>query len=294
MTVISMTGFARVEGRHKQTHWVLEARSVNGRNFDFKARFPQGYESLESTARELAKSHFSRGQIQLNLSLKRNDTESLMINRVVLEAYIEAGRMLVQSGKVKPARLDGLLGLKGVIVSENDGALDDERLKSALSADFERICTALKESRRQEGAALLTILSGQLDRLEANLIQAMQYSDEQAKIISTRFENRLNALWRELNLGPELNERVLQEAAIAAVKADVTEELDRLGAHLNAARVLLEQVTSQGRTLDFLAQEFMREANTLCAKSAINTLTHIGLELKSIIDQFREQCQNVE
>ena len=122
----------------------------------------------------------------------------------------------------------------------------------------------------------------------------MQYSDEQAKIISTRFENRLNALWRELNLGPELNERVLQEAAIAAVKADVTEELDRLGAHLNAARVLLEQVTSQGRKLDFLAQEFMREANTLCAKSAINTLTHIGLELKSIIDQFREQCQNVE
>ncbi|WP_040309605.1 YicC/YloC family endoribonuclease [Asticcacaulis biprosthecium] len=293
MTIASMTGFARVEGSAGDTAWVIEVRSVNGRSLDVKYRFPPGFEAVERLGRELVKGRLTRGQVTLNVSVSSATGKgSVGINHDVLAAYLDAGHDLIKAGKVKKPRLDGLLSLRGVIDSASDDREGlDEAGEAALGADLARAFDGLKAAREAEGRALNAILKSQLVAMAAALERAKSLAAQQVEIIRDRFTRRMNELLAD-QAGFE--ERVLQEAAVLAAKADVREELDRLTSHIDQAHGLIDGEPAPGRKLDFLAQEFMREANTLCSKAAFIELTQTGLELKSVIDQFREQTQNVE
>ncbi|MFT4091971.1 MAG: YicC/YloC family endoribonuclease [Asticcacaulis sp.] len=287
----SMTGFSRIEGNHGDTQWVFEGRSVNGRSLDVKLRLPSGFEAVERAAKELARTRFQRGQVSLSLNLKRPEIRSdFTVNQTVLNHYLEIGNSLLAQGQATMPSLDGLLALKGVIDTQSDETETDEGLEAALLAGLEAALDGLKQSRQDEGAALFAVLTQHLSAMAVCVSQAEALSGQQVQVIRERFERRLAELLPEA----DMQERILQEAAVLAVKADVREELDRLKVHIVSAHQLLGQKTSQGRKLDFLSQEFMREANTLCSKAAFTELTQTGLELKSIIDQFREQIQNVE
>ncbi|EGF90774.1 yicC-like protein [Asticcacaulis biprosthecium C19] len=288
-----MTGFARVEGSAGDTAWVIEVRSVNGRSLDVKYRFPPGFEAVERLGRELVKGRLTRGQVTLNVSVSSATGKgSVGINHDVLAAYLDAGHDLIKAGKVKKPRLDGLLSLRGVIDSASDDREGlDEAGEAALGADLARAFDGLKAAREAEGRALNAILKSQLVAMAAALERAKSLAAQQVEIIRDRFTRRMNELLAD-QAGFE--ERVLQEAAVLAAKADVREELDRLTSHIDQAHGLIDGEPAPGRKLDFLAQEFMREANTLCSKAAFIELTQTGLELKSVIDQFREQTQNVE
>ena len=214
------------------------------------------------------------------------------INEAVLERYLALGAPLVAAGRAGPPALDGLLGLRGVI--EAAEADDDPEAQSALEAavalSVGAALEALATSRREEGLALTSVLIGLVDKIEALVGQAWTLAEGQPAAIKERFEKRMTELAGE-TVGAD---KIVAEAAAMAVKADVREELDRLRAHVDAARGHIATDGPQGRRLDFLTQEFMREANTLCSKSALGALTTVGLELKATIEQFREQVQNVE
>lgn len=288
-----MTGFARREGALGSWTWAIEARSVNGRNLEVRYRGPPGFETLERVVREIAQARFQRGQIGLSLQAKRAETTGeIRINQDLLGRYLAAVAPLVESGRASTPSADGLLALRGVIESgEPAGEIAGrEALEGAITSDFERALDDLTTSRAEEGRALQGHLAGFLDQIETLVAGARSAADSQGALIRDRFARRLDDLVGEA--APQ--ERILQEAAVMAVRADVREELDRLTAHAGAARTLLAEAMSAGRRLDFLAQEFMREANTLTAKSASPALTAIGLELKAVIDRLREQVQNVE
>ncbi|ESQ73872.1 YicC/YloC family endoribonuclease [Asticcacaulis sp. AC402] len=293
MPLASMTGFARVEGGAGETAWVIELRSVNGRNLDVKYRFPPGFEAVERLGRELVKGRLQRGQVSLSVSVNTAGSKGgVSINHDVLAAYLDAGHDLIKSGKVKAPRLDGLLALRGVVDiggDEREGL--DAAGEAALGADLARGLDGLKAAREAEGRSLDAILKTQLVSMAASLERGKSLAAQQVEVIRDRFTRRMNELLAD-QAGFE--ERVLQEAAVLAAKADVREELDRLASHIDQAHALIDGESAPGRKLDFLAQEFMREANTLCSKSAFIELTQTGLELKSVIDQFREQTQNVE
>ncbi|ESQ92495.1 hypothetical protein ABAC460_03090 [Asticcacaulis sp. AC460] len=293
MAIASMTGFARIEGGAGDCAWTIEVRSVNGRSLDVKYRFPAGFEAVERLGRELVKGRLTRGQVTLNVSVNSATAKGgVSINTDVLTAYLDAGHELIKSGKVKKPRLDGLLSLRGVIDNGGDDREGlDEAGEAALGADLARAFDGLKAAREAEGRALDTILKSQLVAMAAALERAKTLAAQQVEVIRDRFTRRMNELLAD-QAGFE--DRVLQEAAVLAAKADVREELDRLTAHIDQAHALLDNEPAPGRKLDFLSQEFMREANTLCSKSAFTELTQTGLELKSVIDQFREQTQNVE
>jgi uncharacterized protein (TIGR00255 family) len=293
MTLASMTGFARVEGGHDNLTWTLEMRSVNGRGLDIKYRFPAGFEVVEKTGRDLAKSRFQRGQMNLTVSVSSAGAKAgVTLNKDVLEFYLDASRALIDAGEAVTPSVDGLLSLRGVIEAAGDErmALGAEA-EGALAADMATLFDGLKAAREDEGRALEGILKGHLIAMAASVVRAKSLADQQVEAIRERFTRRLNELLPEAQ---DFEERVLQEAALLATKADVREELDRLTSHLDQAHQLIDAEGAPGRKLDFLAQEFMREANTLCSKSAFIELTQTGLELKAVIDQFREQSQNVE
>lgn len=293
MAISGMTGFGRAEGALGAWTWAAEARSVNGRNLEVRFRGPPGFESLERAAREGAQSRFQRGQVTVGVQAKRSETaQAVRINLEQLERYLEAARPLVEAGRAAPPAMDGLLSLRGVIEAD-DGEQDPEAmaaLEAAMAGSLALALDGLLEARRQEGAQLLPVLTGQLDRIAELVVQAADQAAGQPAAIKARFEARLKELAGEA----AGEDRIVQEAAAMAVKADVREELDRLAGHVEAARGLLANDGAVGRWLDFLTQEFMREANTLCSKSALSALTATGLELKAVIEQFREQVQNVE
>ena len=293
MSLASMTGFARIEGSYNSMTWTLEMRSVNGRGLDIKYRFPAGFEAVEKTGRDLAKSRFQRGQMNLTVSVGSAAAKTgVTLNKDVLEFYLEASRALIDAGEAVTPSVDGLLGLRGVIEAAGDERADlDAEAEAALAADLAALFDHLKEARESEGRALEGILKGHLIAMAACVERAKALADQQVEAIRERFTRRLNELLPEAQ---DFAERVLQEAALLATKADVREELDRLASHLDQAHQLIDGEAAPGRKLDFLAQEFMREANTLCSKSAFIELTQTGLELKAVIDQFREQTQNVE
>ncbi|ESQ80318.1 YicC/YloC family endoribonuclease [Asticcacaulis sp. YBE204] len=293
MTLSSMTGFARVEGRHGDIGWVYEARSVNGRSLDIKVRTPAGYDAVERAAKDLGKARFQRGQVSLTLTVRTAETKSeFTVNHKLLDYYLEVGQSLMAQGQATMPSLHGLLSLRGVIEAAGTEETPDgfAAIEAPLLADLGAVLEQLKEARLHEGRALHDILSQHLAAITDGVDRAEALTSQQADTIRERFSRRLN----ELLPDSDLQERILQEAAVMAVKADVREELDRLRAHIASAHELLTDAASQGRKLDFLSQEFMREANTLCSKSAFNDLTKIGLDLKAVIDQFREQVQNVE
>lgn len=293
MPISGMTGFGRAEGALAGWAWAVEARSVNGRNLEVRFRGPPGFEGLERAAREGAQSRFQRGQVTVGVQAKRAEgAGAVRINLGQLERYIDAGGSYVADGRVTPPRLDGLLALRGVIEAE-DAGLDADlqaEVEAAMAASIAMALDGLLDARREEGRALAPVLGGQLDRIGALAAQARETAAGQPSAIKARFEIRL----RELAGEAATEERIIQEAAAMAVKADVQEELDRLVGHVTSARGLLATDGAVGRRLDFLTQEFMREANTLCSKSQIGALTTVGLDLKATIEQFREQVQNVE
>jgi uncharacterized protein (TIGR00255 family) len=288
-----MTGFGRAEGAFGEWSWAVEARSVNGRNLEVRFRGPPGFDSLERIARDGAQARFQRGQLTLGVQARRAEAAgAVQINLEQLERYLAAGAPYVAAGQAAPPRLDGLLGLRGVLEA-GDIADDPEAqaaLEAAMAATLASALEGLLEARRQEGAVLKGVLGGLLDGIEALVGQAQNHAAGQPAAIKERFERRLSELASDV----VSEERIVQEAAALAVKADVREELDRLNGHIAAARTLLEAAGAVGRRLDFLTQEFMREANTLCSKSALAALTAAGLDLKAVIEQFREQVQNVE
>ena len=291
MTLLSMTGFARTEGGFADRSWVFEARSVNGRGLDVKYRSPPGFEAVERLGRELSKTRLVRGQVSVTLTLASGAaTAGVRINKDVLAVYLDAAKALVEAGDAVTPEAAGLLALKGVIEAGDDRADLSPEEEAALAGDLSRLFDRLVDARRVEGQALATILSGHVDAMAVCVERARALAGQQAEVVRERFVRRVE----DLKADTDFQERVLQEAALLAAKADVREELDRLTSHIDQARTLIQDEPAPGRKLDSLAQEFMREANTLCSKSAFIDLTQAGLELKSVIDQFREQTQNVE
>lgn len=293
MPISGMTGFGRAEGALGSWSWAVEARSVNGRNLEVRFRGPPGFDGLERAAREGAQARLQRGQVTVGVQAKRSEgAGAVRVNVEQLERYLELGAPLMKDGRVKAPRLDGLLALRGVIEAEDAGLDADAlaELEAAMAASIGAALDGLLAARRQEGAALLTVLNGQVERIGELAGQAHAIAADQPAAIKARFEARLKELAGEA----ATEERIVQEAAAMAVKADVREEIDRLNGHVDAARGLLASDAAVGRRLDFLTQEFMREANTLCSKSQLAALTAVGLDLKATIEQFREQVQNVE
>ncbi|MDM7983567.1 MAG: YicC/YloC family endoribonuclease [Maricaulis sp.] len=287
-----MTGFARAEGQHENVRWVWEVRSVNGKGLEVRSRVPSGHDGLDLKIREQARKRFTRGNLQASLNIKRDASQTApLINRAALDALLEQAEDLILSNKVERPRLDGLLAIDGILETSADPDPEARAaLEKALLAGLGEALDGLKSAREEEGAALTPVLSGHIDKVES-LTDAAE-ANAATRIDAIR--DRLSAKIAEL-VDAELEEnRLAAEIAMLTVKMDVCEELDRLRAHVASARELLKQGSPVGRKLDFLSQEFNREANTLCSKSSDSSLTQIGLDLKNVIDQFREQIQNVE
>ena len=294
MALSGMTGFGRAEGALGTWSWAVEARSVNGRNLEIRFRGPPGFDTLERVAKEGGQSRFLRGQVTVGIQAKQADTDAAVrINQAVLERYLAAGAPLVAAGKASPPSLDGLLALRGVVEAADEDTDPEAKaaVEAAMALSLAQALDALKLARLGEGAALTPVLSGLVDTIDKLVGSAGAEAATQPSVLKDRFARRLTELVGE----GASEDRIIQEAAVQAVKADVREELDRLQSHIDAARVLIgDDGKGAGRRLDFLMQEFMREANTLCSKSATSALTAIGLDLKATIEQLREQVQNVE
>lgn len=294
MAMSGMTGFARIEDALGAWSWAVEARSVNGRNLEIRFKGPPGFDALERLAREGGQARFQRGQVSLTLQARRTEASAgaIRVNLAQLDRYLDLVAPMVNSGRMANPSADGMLQLRGVIETADpeDDVAFRVRLEAAMAASLDRVLDGLKKARLEEGALLASILAGLIDRLQSLVSLAQEHAADQPAMIRDRFSRRLKDLVGEA----ASEERILQEAAVLAVKADVQEELDRLSGHVSAARLLLAGDGPSGRRLDFLTQELMREANTLCSKSATSALTATGLELKATIEQFREQVQNVE
>jgi uncharacterized protein (TIGR00255 family) len=290
-----MTGFARDEGRNGDYGWTWEAKSVNGRGLDTRCRLPTGFERLETTARAAVQKRFTRGSFTLALQLTRTaDGGGYRVNRELLGQLIDLHGAF--AGRVDPAppRLETLLAVRGVVEAADVAESPDElmTLEAAVGESLSRALDSLAAMRREEGARLEDILGARLDLIDGLCDAAGTLEAVQPEMLRRRLEGQVAVL---LDATPALPEdRLAQEAALLAVRADVREELDRLRAHTVAARELIAAGGAVGRRLDFLCQELNREANTLCSKSADVPLTRVGLDLKAAIDQLREQTQNLE
>jgi uncharacterized protein (TIGR00255 family) len=294
MTIKSMTGFAREAGVTGSHQWAWELKTVNGRGLDVRLRAPAGFDSVGEAARRAILASLARGQCQLNLTVTRSAAGSVVkVNRAALAALIEALSGLDLPETVRPASLDGLLAVRGVVEVEGEGGeVFDEALGRDLLAGADRLVSAVQVARTAEGEALAKVLSGQLDAMLALVEAAEACPGRQPDAIKARLREQVQAL---LETGQGLDPaRLHQEAALLATRGDVREEIDRLRAHVAAARDLLSTGGAVGRRLDFLAQEFGRETNTLCSKANDIELSRIGLDLKAVVEQFREQVQNVE
>ena len=296
MSLISRTGFADARGTHGGLRWRWEAKSVNGRGLDLRFRTPIGYEGLEVGARTLAGERFKRGSFQVVLTVAAEEgNRGFRIDAAALADAVRIAKRVAEETGLAPARVDGILGLKGVVVQEDNTVLNDEARMARDAALLETLADAfdhLVRARSTEGAKLETILLKQIGEIERLTGEARTLAAQQPLILRERMMSQVKEL-----LAPGTNlseERIAQEVAMLAARADLREELDRLSAHCHEARALIAGKEPAGRKLDFLAQEFNREANTLCSKSSDIQLTHVGLALKAVIDQFREQVQNVE
>ncbi len=295
MTIVSMTGFAEAHGSRDGAHWRWEIKSVNGKGLDLRLRTPAGFDGIEPPARMLANERFKRGSLQAALSFESADAgRGLRIDPIALAAAVRIAREVAAETGLAPARIDGLLALKGVIVQEDVLPVEAPERGRRDAAILETLATALDalaRARSNEGHKLLAVLTAQIDDIERLTKEASALASAQPAALRDKLAAQVAEL---LAAGTLSDERLAQEVALLAVKADIREELDRLSAHVQEARTLLASGAAVGRKLDFLSQEFNREANTLCSKSSDIALTRLGLALKATIDQFREQAQNVE
>ena len=290
--ISSMTGFARVEGHSGDVSWAWEARSVNGRSLDVRVRAPSFVDQAERKTREELVKYFKRGTIQVALSVEQAESVSRpTINFDVLSGLISdlSKVELPEQAPIKPARLDGLLQIRGVLQTGNS---DNETIRTAPLTDIPALLDSLAKARAEEGIRLAAVLDEILTTILDLVHQAKSLALQQPERMANRYKEAITNLIGETANIPE--ERIIQEAATLAIKVDVTEELDRLTAHVAQAREMISSGGAIGRRLDFLCQEFNREANTLGSKSADLSLTRLAMDLKTAIDAFREQAQNVE
>jgi uncharacterized protein (TIGR00255 family) len=292
--IASMTGFARADGLTGTLTWFWELRSVNGRGLELRFRLPNGWEALEPGFKDLAAKALKRGNVTANLTIKRDVETKLTLDPAVLDQVLTLAMDLHARipGSALP-RPEALLALPGVMRQASaDPAEERAEATAPVQAGFARALADLVQSRQAEGARLDDTLRTQLAEIAAlRDLAASQAADQPAAHRARVMENLANLL-RESPSLPE--ERIAQEVALLASRSDVREELDRLSAHIAAAYALLDEGVNIGRRLDFLVQEFNREANTLCSKSASVALTATGLKIKATIEQLREQVQNIE
>jgi uncharacterized protein (TIGR00255 family) len=295
MSLVSMTGFAEAHGAFEAMRWRWEIKSVNGRGLELRLRTPPGFDGIEPAARMLANERFRRGNLQATLSMEpQENARGLRIDPVALAGAIRIAKQVEVESGLAPARVDGILSLKGVIVQDEAQALDPEQRARRDAAIIESLALAfdsLRRARRNEGGKLGHVLNGLIAEIEKLTKEAGTLAAAQPAAFREKMDAQLKEMLGNASIPAE---RLAQEVAILATRADVREELDRLAAHTHEAGALLSSGEAVGRKLDFLAQEFNREANTLCSKSADIALTRVGLAIKHAVDQFREQAQNVE
>jgi uncharacterized protein (TIGR00255 family) len=295
MALSSMTGFARSHGTSGPYSFEWELKSVNAKGLDFRMRLPPGWDEVEPVVRKRATEVLSRGTVYANLTVKRTSAaSSVRINQDVLASILSVASDLSKRTGAAPPSVDGLLAVKGVIeVAEPES--DEAELvaaKAAIAAGFEQALKSLVDMRRREGSALKDILSQRIDEIERLAARAEAAPGRKPEAIRARLAEQIAILLEASDRFD--SERLNQEALMMATKADIREELDRIASHVAQARELLGKGGAIGRRLDFLAQEFNREVNTCCSKSNDLELTNTGLEMKNVVEQFREQVQNLE
>ncbi len=294
----SMTAYATCSGNAGGMSWVWEMRGVNARGLDIRLRIPDSLDGLEATARTAITKSMARGNVSLNLRLTREEAgTNLQIDQSQLDTVLRALDQVQERAfeigvtLAQPNAAD-VLAQRGVLVSQSQSSDDQSNLMAQLKADIPTLIAAFLDMRAAEGAALGKVVADQIDQIATLTAQAKSAANDRKSAQARSLSDAVARITQDVaEVSPD---RLAQELAILAVKSDITEELDRLTAHVEAARVLLQGDKPVGRKLDFLSQEFNREANTLCSKAGSPALTAIGLELKAVIDQMREQIQNVE
>jgi uncharacterized protein (TIGR00255 family) len=293
MTLASMTGFGRAEGSAAGITWAWEMRSVNGRGLDLRLRLPAGLDALEPGLRDTAAVGLKRGNVNGTLTIRREDRPKIAVDPDLLDELLRlAADVADKIPGAPPPRAEALLALPGVLRASAPEEAWSAELLAQVKTGFGTALAGLVTARREEGARLHRLLSAQLDEVTALREAAVEQAAEQPERQRARLMDGLQGLLRDQPGLPA--ERIAQEVALLATRSDVREELDRLEAHIEAARALLAEAAAIGRRFDFLVQEFVRETNTLCSKSASVPLTATGLRLKAVIEQMREQVQNVE
>jgi uncharacterized protein (TIGR00255 family) len=291
--ISSMTGFARVAGTTDGVNWAWEMKSVNGRGLDIRVRPPTGREALGEVARKAASARFSRGTVNINLTMQRDEAARppARIDMAALRALANVGMAAAAELSLPPPTLDALLQMRGVVLTDAADDALSETAANAVAAAAGQAVAELAAARSDEGRALSSVIVEQLHAI-ARIVEAVEtHPDRSVEAIRARLSANVAALMAHDGFDAA---RLHQEAALLATRADVREELDRLKAHVEAANALLADGGPIGRKLDFLAQEFGREASTLCAKANNVEISRLGLELRTIVDQLREQVQNVE
>ena len=295
MALSSMTGFARSNGASGPYAFEWELKSVNAKGFDLRMRLPPGWDELEAFARKRAGEVLSRGTVYANLNVKRtNAASAVRINEEVLASIVRVAGVLAGKIDAVAPSIDGLLGIKGVIeiVEPESDEAEDKAARAAAAAAFEQALANLVEMRQREGVTLGQILIQRMDEIEGLATKAEAAPGRKPEAIKARLAEQIAALLESTDrFDPD---RLTQEALLIAAKADIREELDRIASHIAQVREMIAKGGPVGRRLDFLAQEFHREVNTCCSKSNDLELTNTGLAMKNVVEQFREQVQNLE
>jgi uncharacterized protein (TIGR00255 family) len=295
MALASMTGFSRGHGVSGSYAWAWELKSVNAKGLEVRLRLPPGWDAVEAPVRAKASEVLARGSVFATLAVSREGAVPVVrVNEPVLQAVLSTLGQLRERVEASPPALDGILALKGVIEVSDPDEVEEEKgvAETAIIAGFADAVAGLADMRRHEGAALGRVLGARLEEIAALAARAEAAPGRRPEAVRERLAAQVATLLESSDRFDA--DRLHQEAILIASKADVREELDRLASHVQQGRRLLSQGGAIGRRLDFLAQELNRETNTLCAKSNDVELTNIGLELKSVVEQFREQVQNLE
>lgn len=293
MTLNSMTGFARADGSDQGVRWYWEVKSVNGRGLDIRVRLPQGHDQLEPKVREAVAKRFVRGSLTVNLIAQRDvGAVDVRVNESALAQILKAAEDVRRLTGGPPPSAEGLLALRGVLeVSEADGSLD-AGVAAAMLTSLDQALQMLADARAAEGQRLTSVLNAHIDEIERLTRQVQSSPSRSPDAIRSRLQEQVAKL---IDASSALDPvRLHQEAILLATRSDVEEEVQRLTAHVASARALISERQPAGRKLDFLAQEFNREANTLTSKAIDMEIARAGLALKTVIDQLREQVQNIE